>query len=77
MKPIKFKEQTTVLAEDQKEYQPLPIWRDTDHHRVISCWYLSIWERLILLFTGKIWVHQLTFANLLQPQLLDIKRPFE
>ena len=28
MKPIKFKEQNTVYAENQPEYLPLPVLRD-------------------------------------------------
>ena len=78
MKPISFPEQTTVFAEEQSQYRPLPAHaiHDADG-RVISCWQLNVWERIKLLWSGKIWVHQLTFNNgPLQPQLLEVKFPF-
>jgi len=73
MEPIQFKEVNTVFAKDQPEYLPLPAY--TDGNRVISCWYLTWKERLRVLFTGKLWLHQLTFAQKLQPQLLQVESP--
>ena len=76
MEPIRFPEQNTVFAEDQPEYLPLPAFRGEDG-QVISCWRPSIRERLKLLFTGRLWMRQLTFGQALQPQLPEIHRPFE
>jgi hypothetical protein len=74
MKPIKFKESNVVLAEDQPGYLPLPVYRDKS--QVISCWYATIRERIRFLFTGKLWLHILTFNTPLQPQLPRIDDPF-
>lgn len=71
MKPVMFKEFTHVLAKDQPQYLPLPVHRDKDGHVVTSCWKLTFWERIKILYTGKLWLQQLTFGTSLQPQ-----RPF-
>jgi len=64
MKPIPFKEQTTVTAKDQPEYQPLPVRIDPSiKGETVSCWSLSLKERIILLFTGKLWMQLLTFRQ--------------
>lgn len=76
MKPIQFPEQTMILAKDQPEYQPLPIHiGEVPEVTMTSCWQLTLWERVKLLFTGKLWIMQLTFGNRLQPQLPTIKKP--
>ena len=75
MHPIEFPEQNSVLAEDQPEYLPLPSHR-ADDGEVISCWSLSWRERLRVLWTGRLWLRQLTFGELLQPQLLEVESPF-
>lgn len=64
MKPIEFKEQNIVVAKDQPEYQPLPaLIGESQKGEVITCWNLSFKERLILLFTGKVWMMLLMFRN--------------
>ena len=68
MKPIEFKEQNVVFAKDQPQYQPLPAFKNkTLEGEVISCWQLSIIERLRILFTGKLWVSLMTFNKPLTP----------
>jgi hypothetical protein len=75
MTPIEFPEHNLVLAKDQPQYQPLPVFmNDTE---TVSCWKLTFLERLTLLFTGRLWVRQLTFGHQLQPQLPQVERPFE
>ena len=76
MKPIKFAEQNCVYAENQPEYLPLPAHK-TDDGVVISCWSLSLRERLKLLFTGRLWWSVWTFNHPLQPQCPCIDKPFE
>jgi hypothetical protein len=75
MEPIKFKEQNVVFAENQKEYKPLPAYVDpgSDGYTV-SCWKLSLRERIKLLCTGRIWIGQLTFHKPLQPQLPGVDK---
>jgi hypothetical protein len=74
MKPIEFKGFNKILAKDQPQYQPLPVLWEADG-RVISCWKLSLKERLKVLFGGKLWLSQLTFNQKLQPQLPLIDDP--
>ena len=76
MKPIEFKEQNVVYAKDQPEYMPLPAHKVKDSPRgeVISCWNLSLIERLRILFTGKIWVCLLSFNKALTPSFLTTKK---
>jgi hypothetical protein len=76
MKPIKFKESNTIYAKNQKEYLPLPVYKEynTEEGQVISCWHLTLVERIKLLFTGKLYLCQLTFHNKLQPQLPSVHK---
>ena len=74
MKPERFPEVTNILAEDQPEYLPLPVCIYGD--RTISCWRLSLWERVKLLFTGRLWLLVLNFRQPLQPQLPTVDYPF-
>ena len=76
MKPIKFKEANVTFAENQPEYLPLPAWKGEDGI-VISCWQLNWMERFKLLINGRIWLRMLTFNKPLQPNRLDVDRPFK
>jgi len=76
MEIIEFDEQTTVFAENQPEYRPLPAHQFNDAEgRIAFCWKLSWSERLKVLFTGKLWHQVLTFNALLQPQKLEVTKP--
>ncbi len=75
MKPIKFKQQNKVYAEDQPQYQPLPVLKIDDvEGNVISCWELSFKERLRVLFFGKIWMNLMSFNKPLTPSFLATNR---
>lgn len=74
MKPIRFDEVNCVYAENQPEYLPLPVHK-TGSGEVISCWKLTLWERIKVLFTGCVWYDVLTFNQPLQPQLPMIEKP--
>lgn len=75
MKPIEFKGQNTIFAKDQPEYQPLPALKlKTPEGDVISCWELSLKERIKLLFTGKLWVSLLSFNKPLTPSYFTVNR---
>ena len=58
MKPMKFKEQTTVLSKPasmtDEECMPLPVFSDGE--QCISCWKLSFIERFKVLFFGRVWL---------------------
>lgn len=69
MKAINFEKSNRVYGKGQPEYAPLPVHVDSDEwgHPTTSCWSLGLWERLQVLFTGKVWLTQLTFDQNLQP----------
>jgi hypothetical protein len=78
MKLIKFPEHNVVYAENQPPYVPLPAHKFGDSRgTIICCWKLSWRERLKVLFTGLIWHHILAFNHPLQPQLLEVDKPFK
>lgn len=75
MKPVDFKEQNVVFAENQPEYQALPALKIRGHEgQVVSCWGLSFRERLRVLFTGKVWMTLLSFNKPLTPSFLSTRR---
>lgn len=69
MKPVEFKGQNVVFGEGQPEYQPLPALLMPDGE-VITCWEMSPEELQEVTKTGKVYVKQLTFNQLLQPLLV-------
>jgi len=76
MKLIEFPEQTVVFAKDQPEYLPLPAHLERGSEaRLTCCWELTLKERFVLLFSGKLWHQVLTFGHPLQPQLLLCEKP--
>ena len=76
MELIEFPEQTVVIAKDQPQYRPLPAYQYRDEQgTIVCCWKLSFWERVRVLFTGKLWHTILTFNSPLQPQLLETHKP--
>ena len=61
MKPVGFKYVNKVLSPNGQKYSPnvtgvdsLPIW--TDGEQCVSCWRMSLRERLSALIFGRIWV---------------------
>ncbi|HEY1054142.1 MAG TPA: hypothetical protein VGE24_03380 [Emticicia sp.] len=75
MKPVNFLGQNIVYAKNQPEYQPLPGFKaETQNGEFISCWKLSFVERLIILFTGRLWVSLLTFNKPLTPSFFTVKK---
>ena len=75
MKPIKFKEVNVTFAENQKEYLPLPAFKnDSPEGEVVSCWKLTFRERFRILFTGKLWVSLMSFNKPLTPSYFTTKK---
>ena len=75
MVPVEFPEQNTVIAKGQPEYLGLPAYLGPDGH-MVSCWRLSVWERIKILFTGRLWLEALTFNKPLQPLFMGVEKPF-
>lgn len=77
MLPITFKEHNKVYAKDQKPYLSLLVYEDDKQGgRVFHCWKLSLWERVRILFIGKLWIQILNFGEPLQPIKPMINSPF-
>jgi len=75
MKPIKFKEQNCVYGKDQSEYMPLPALKiQSENGEIISCWQMSLIERIYVLFTGKVWLSIMMFNKPLAPSFIAIKK---
>lgn len=75
MKPVEFKHQNIVFAKDQPEYQPLPALRiDSPYGEVVSCWKLSLKERIKVVFTGRVWLSLMSFNKPLTPSYLAVNR---
>lgn len=75
MIPIKFKESNTVYSKNQPKYLPLPAFKNEGPKgEVITCWKLSLAERLKILFTGRLWVCLLTFNGPLVPAFITINK---
>ena len=75
MKPINFPQANVVFAKDQPQYQPLSAHRSSDGI-VTSCWSFNLWERLTILFTGKLYLQIHTYNTPLQPIRLQVGNPF-
>lgn len=68
MKPVTFPGHNLTLAKNQPQYQQLPVCYEGGPEKpMTSCWKLSLWERIRVLFRGKIYFRQLTFGNNFQP----------
>lgn len=75
MKAIPFKEQNTEIAKDQEQYLTLPAFKVNDEQgTMVTCNYLSFWERIRVLFTGKIWLCELTFNKPITPRSFYTKK---
>lgn len=75
MEAIKFKHSNVEFAKDQDQYKTLPALRIGDSKdTIITCYKLSLKERLKLLFTGRIWMSELNFNRTLTPRSLSVNR---
>lgn len=74
MKPIRFEETNADFAKNQPEYKTLP--GHIDSKGVVTiCYHLSAWDRIKLLFMGKLWLRIMTFNRPLMPHILQAEKP--
>lgn len=66
MEPIHFKAQNKVIAEDQPQYIPLPVYQ-AKNGEVTSVWKLTDEEREKIAKGGHVCLCQSTFHQALQP----------
>lgn len=76
--PVRFKEANRVYKApenmDEGDCGSLHVY--TDDQCTVTCWSLTLFQRLYILFTGKIWLHQLS-GNVVYPTALSCeKSPF-
>lgn len=55
---VKFPEANRNLTKPQNmtDEECGSLWVYTDSNQCVSCWKLSLWQRLLVLFFGKIWL---------------------
>lgn len=75
MKPIEFAESNQVLLPPEKvpNCESLPVW--SDGHQCVSCWKLSLRDRLIALIFGKVWIAVLS-GHTQPPIALSVERKY-
>lgn len=80
MKPITFKYANRNLQPSGKEYSAnvesviaLPVW--TDGEMCVSCWQMSLIDRLKALFVGRVWLAILSGESQ-PPVLVEITREY-
>ena len=58
MKPIKFKQANKKLSHRPlyKDQECLSLWIYSDGYHCLSCWKMSLKQRLSALFFGRVWV---------------------
>ena len=72
MKNVEFEGCNVVYGKGQLEYNPLHAQKVGNVS--ITCYRLSLKERLKVLFTGVIWLGQMNFGKPLQPQLPSVNK---
>jgi hypothetical protein len=76
MQAIKFPGSNRVIAENQPEYKPLPAFIDKEGN-VVVCFKFDFWERLHLLFFGRVFLHTMTFGMPYQPLNPTLENPVQ
>jgi hypothetical protein len=69
-----FKESNGYIGEDYNKFNVHYVGSSDD--RIIFCWELNIFERIILLFTGHVWQQSLLNGGELQKTAITIDKPF-
>jgi hypothetical protein len=77
MKAVEFKEVNLRIAENQPEYQTLPVHMNYDHptHEATMCFELDEDEKKQVAETGKIWLGVLTFGKPFHPIGMSLMKP--
>lgn len=75
MKPVDFPGRNIIFAENQPEYNPLPAFSDSKQGVVLTVWKPTFWERIKILFLGRIYLQVITFNEPLQPVYLTTENP--
>lgn len=72
MNPVSFKFQNHIYS---KTKRPIPAFKNKSRQgQVITCWKGGFWDRLKILFTGRVWVLSETNQMPLQPFIIVTNR---
>ena len=76
MKAIEFEEVNVKLAEEQEEYETLPVYVDSNDPSVpmVACFELSDEEAEKIFLEKKIWLAQLTFGRNYAPVKISVNK---
>lgn len=79
MKAVDFKDVNLRIAENQEEYETLPVYVNRNHASTPTtmCFELSEKEKKQVAETGKIWLTVLTFGNNFHPIRMSCLMPAE
>jgi hypothetical protein len=77
MKAIEFPEVNVCIAENQPEYETLPVYIDLEDPTtpVTMCCELDEEERKQVAETGKVWITVLTFRQNFHPIMMSFLKP--
>jgi hypothetical protein len=77
MKPVFFPEKNRTLQRppNTTDEQCIPLDVHTDGMRCLSCWKGSLLDRVVFLFTGKVWLWVWS-GDSQHPAALDTNHPF-
>ncbi len=75
MEAVNFPEMNTKYAKHQEEYKTLPAFKAQDEEGiVITCWKLTFWERVKLLWKAHLWLNMMTFNKPLTPVYMSVDK---
>jgi hypothetical protein len=80
MTPTPFKQQNIMLTAPanmtEEECSSLPVWSGASEgvQYTISCWRLSLWERIKFMFHGNVWLYVWAGGRTQPPVALTAKR---
>ncbi len=76
MKAIKFKGSNQMFGLKSEVFPHMPAYQSKDGN-VVTCWKMSFAQKMLILFTGKVWVYTVTQNANLQYFKLTPTRPFQ
>ena len=74
MKSIKFKNSVEIKASHESAEKLHLIKINSFQGEVVTCQYLNFWERIRVLFKGKIWTSQITYNQNFYPNKFSTKQ---
>jgi hypothetical protein len=72
MKPAKFKEANVIYGKDENDQLELPALKQDKN--IVCAWKMNFIERLICLFTGKVWFLMITRKYEVPATLMTVKK---